>query len=58
MLIESKYKALIHTICVENKLSIIFSEIQLGEKSYLHITYGGIFLKPILTEKGIKYYEA
>lgn len=57
MLIEAKYKTEINKICYENRLSIIFSEIELDGIKYLHITYGGIFLKPILEKRGIKFYE-
>lgn len=57
MLVESRYKEEINKICLENRLMIIFEEVVLDEIKYLHITYGGIFLKPILERKGIKYYE-
>lgn len=57
MLVKSEYKDKLSSICYDNKISVLFSEIELGGEYYLNITYGGTFLKPILKKMGIEYFD-
>lgn len=57
MLIRSEYKDEICRICQENHLLVLLSEISLDGEDYLNITYGSVYLKPILKKMNIDYFD-